>query len=195
MRSRGIGAIGWKRKVVEAEAPSAIPAPMPAESLPAESLSAESPSTDSSASEPGRRRPKATRIEPGCEVDGVLSLEGPLLIEGEFRGQIRCQDAVTVLQSGTVEASIEARTVTIEGAVVGNVTATREIVIARWGKLHGDVVTPSLAIERGAFFQGATRMYRPEQLARGQTTSDTAPSEPSAEPPRDTPLAPPAPSH
>jgi len=194
MRNRALGAIGWKRKVV-AEAPTSAVATTP---------TGESPSVDSPALElePERRRPKATRIEPGCEVDGVLSLEGPLLIEGEFRGEIRCQDAVTVLQSGTVEASIEARTVTIEGAVVGNVTATREIVIARWGKLHGDVVTPSLVIERGAFFQGATRMYRPEQLARGQTVSDAeptgtgaGPTEASAEPPRDTAIVPVAPSH
>ena len=175
MRNR---TIGWKRILAE-ESPPAPDASTASEPLP-------------TAPEPERRRPKATRIEPGCEVDGVLSLEGPLLIEGEFRGEIRCQDAVTVLQSGTVEASIEARTVTIEGAVVGNVTATREIVIARRGKLHGDVVTPSLAIERGAFFQGATRMYRPEQLARAQAPSDAEPAEtnPALEPPVAT-----APSH
>jgi cytoskeletal protein CcmA (bactofilin family) len=157
-------------------------------------LSAEPPPADESlpvAPEPERKRPKATRIEPGCEVDGVLSLEGPLLIEGEFRGEIRCQDAVSVLQSGTVEASIEARTVTIEGAVVGNVTSTREVVIARRGKLHGDVVTPSLVIERGAFFQGATRMYRPEQLARRQSPGD---SEPAAAPAPEAAVVP-APSH
>jgi len=158
----GSRTIGWKRRVVADEPPPALEASQTCE-------------PSSPAPEPERRRPKATRIEPGCEVDGILSLEGPLLIEGEFRGEIRCQDAVTVLQSGTVEASIEARTVTIEGAVVGNVTATREIVIARRGKLHGDVVTPSLAIERGAFFQGSTRMYRPEQEARRQTAGDAEP--------------------
>ena len=62
------------------------------------------------------------------------------MIEGEFSGEIRCRDQVTVLQSGTVEASIQARSLTIEGAVVGDVSATREVVIARSGRLHGDVV-------------------------------------------------------
>lgn len=170
MRSR---AIGWKRRAVPEEPPRPGGSPRAADSPPP-------------APEPERKRPKATRIEPGCEVDGVLSLEGPLLIEGEFRGEIRCQDAVTVLQSGTVEARIEARAVTIEGAVVGDVTATREVVIARRGKLHGDVVTPSLVIERGAFFQGATRMYRPEQRARRETPRE---AQTPAAPGHDAPVA------
>jgi cytoskeletal protein CcmA (bactofilin family) len=170
MRSR---AIGWKRRALPEEPPRNDESPRAADSPPP-------------GPEPERKRPKATRIEPGCEVDGVLSLEGPLLIEGEFRGEIRCQDAVTVLQSGTVEACIEARTVTIEGAVVGNVTATREVVIARRGKLHGDVVTPSLAIERGAFFQGATRMYRPEQQVRREVPREV---ETPVTPGRDAPVA------
>lgn len=139
---------GWMRRTLEQ-------APAPIE----EAEPADRPET-------GPRTPQVTRIEPGCEIDGTLSLEGPLVIEGEFRGSIRCRDDVNVLRSGTVEARIEARTVTIEGAVVGDVTASREIVIAGSGRLHGAVETPSFVIERGAFFQGPTRMYRPEQLAR-----------------------------
>lgn len=149
--------IGWKRRIVE-EPP-----------VKGAEIQALEPVTEP-------RRPKVTRIEPGCEIDGVLSLEGPILIEGEFRGEIRCRDAVTVLRSGTVEATIEGRTVTIEGAVVGNVVATREIVISSSGRLHGDVETPSLVIERGAFFQGATRMYRPEVLARRSAPAESEPA-------------------
>ena len=33
-------------------------------------------------------------------------------------------------------------------------------------RLHGDVETPSLVVERGAFFNGAMRMYRPEHALR-----------------------------
>jgi cytoskeletal protein CcmA (bactofilin family) len=113
-----------------------------------------------------------TRIEPGCEIDGTLTLEGPLRIEGEFRGAIDCHDDVTILASGTVEASIHARSVIIEGAVVGDVSATREVVIGATGRLHGNLETPCLAIERGAFFQGQTRMYRPEVIARRAADPD-----------------------
>jgi cytoskeletal protein CcmA (bactofilin family) len=130
------------------------------------------------AAEPGGDAPpppQTTRIEPGCEVDGTLKLEGPLTIEGEFRGAIDCGDDVTVRASGTVEAAIRARSLIIEGAVVGDVSATREVVITATGRLHGDVETPCLAVERGAFFQGQTRMYRPEVVARRRATDDDAP--------------------
>jgi cytoskeletal protein CcmA (bactofilin family) len=166
----GNRAIEWKRRVVADEPPVAETADPP-------------PATE-------RKRPKVTRIEPGCEIDGVLSLEGPMVIEGEFRGEIRCRDQVTVLQSGTVEASIQARSLTIEGAVVGDVSATREVVIARSGRLHGDVETPCLVVERGAFFQGATRMYRPEQLARRQ--AEDAPEQAPAPAEPKVPVAPPS---
>jgi len=56
--------------------------------------------------------------------------------------------------------------VVIRGAVVGDVTASREVVIHAGARLHGDVETPSLVIERGAFFNGRTRMYRPEHELR-----------------------------
>jgi cytoskeletal protein CcmA (bactofilin family) len=53
--------------------------------------------------------------------------------------------------------------------VVGNVTATRELVIHATGKLHGDVEAPSLVVERGAFFSGRTQMYRPQPARQTDT--------------------------
>jgi cytoskeletal protein CcmA (bactofilin family) len=50
--------------------------------------------------------------------------------------------------------------------VAGDVAASREVVIHATGRIHGDVSTPSLVVERGAFFNGRTRMYRPEIVAR-----------------------------
>ena len=116
-----------------------------------------------------------TRIEPGCEIDGTLTLEGPLRIEGEFRGAIDCHDDVTILASGTVEASIHARSVIIEGAVVGDVSATREVVIGATGRLHGNLETPCLAIERGAFFS-PTGSAMPWTWMKSRCTPTTTPT-------------------
>jgi cytoskeletal protein CcmA (bactofilin family) len=99
-------------------------------------------------------------------MSGKLALDRPLLIEGEFRGAIESESSVVVSEAGSVEAAIRARSVAIHGAVVGDVRASREVVIHAGGRLHGDVETPSLVIERGAFFNGRTRMYRPEHAAR-----------------------------
>jgi cytoskeletal protein CcmA (bactofilin family) len=113
------------------------------------------------------QQPPATcRLEHGCEMSGRLALARPLVIEGEFRGAIESESSVVVSETGSVEASIRARSVEIRGAVVGDVSSAREVVIHAGGRLHGDVETPSLVIERGAFFNGRTRMYRPEHALR-----------------------------
>ncbi len=111
---------------------------------------------------PVSERPEMTTLDPGCEIEGKLSLDRSICIEGEFRGSIHCAETVTVGEAAAVQADIEARTVEIRGAVVGNVKATREVILLAGGRLHGDIDAPSLVVERGAFFHGATRMYRPE---------------------------------
>ena len=69
-------------------------------------------------------------------------------------------------EAAAVQADIEARTIEIRGAVVGNVKATREVILFAGARLHGDIDAPSLVMERGGFYQGQTRMYRPEAVLR-----------------------------
>jgi cytoskeletal protein CcmA (bactofilin family) len=141
--------LGWRRLVIRAPGAGATtntPLPAPVE--------ATAPSDG------------FVRIERGVEMTGRLVVERPLRVEGEFRGQIDCANAVVVSEGGTVEAPIRARTVEIRGAVVGDVVASREVVIHASGRLHGDVESPSLVITRGAFFNGRTRMYRPERVVQ-----------------------------
>jgi cytoskeletal protein CcmA (bactofilin family) len=49
---------------------------------------------------------------------------------------------------------------------VGEVHAAREVVLHASGRLQGSVETPSFVVERGAVFNGETRMFRPELSAR-----------------------------
>ncbi len=113
--------------------------------------------------EPGASDANVKRIEQGMEMNGHLVVEQSLCIEGEFRGALQSANSIFVAETGAVEAPIRARTVEIHGAVVGDVVASREIVIFATGRLHGDVETPSLVLARGATFNGRVRMYRPER--------------------------------
>jgi cytoskeletal protein CcmA (bactofilin family) len=120
-------------------------------------------------------------IEDGVEMNGRLVVPRSLRIEGEFRGAIESGSSVFVSETGAVEAPIRARSVEIRGAVVGDITASREIVIHATGRLHGDVETPSLVVARGATFNGRTRMYRPERNVQ----SSALPEQHSATSPRE----------
>lgn len=110
--------------------------------------------------------PATTFIHPDCEFDGTLVLKRSIQIEGEFRGHLESADSVIIGADAAVEASITARTIVVFGAVVGDVRGSREVVLHPGSRLHGSVETPSLVIERGAFFNGQTKMYRPDQVAR-----------------------------
>ena len=135
--------VGWKRLALGAPQTEA-PAP--------------APGAESEAPEAG-----TARIDYGVEMSGRYVLDRPLRIEGEFRGELESTSSVLVCETGAVEAPIRARAVEIHGAVVGDVVASREVVIHATGRLHGDVETPSLVVARGAYFNGRTRMYRPER--------------------------------
>jgi cytoskeletal protein CcmA (bactofilin family) len=111
-------------------------------------------------------------IQEGCEIEGTLSVENSLRVQGEFRGRIKAGDTVTVDERATVTGDIRARIVIIHGAVVGDVTASREVVIQTTGRLHGDVKTPAFQVERGAFLNGRTEMYRPERAIHAQRDAD-----------------------
>jgi cytoskeletal protein CcmA (bactofilin family) len=107
-----------------------------------------------------------TFVFEGAEFEGTLRLRENFRVDSEFRGEIVCDGTVTVGETGGVEATIRAREVVIVGAVVGNVYASRRLAILASGRLHGDVETPCVEIERGAVFNGRMEMVRPEVAAR-----------------------------
>ena len=120
--------------------------------------------------------PLTTFFNEGCKIDGKLMMKTSIEIEGEFCGEIQCDQTVTVGPAAAIEGNIRARSVVIRGAVVGDVEASREVVLHSSGRLHGDVQTPSFVLERGAFFNGKTTMYRPEIVARSNAVPDLDPA-------------------
>jgi len=146
------GGLGWRRLVP---------------GVPAVKASAPPPREES-----GPGEPDVALIAQGVEMSGRLVVSKSLLVEGEFSGELESASAVTVSESGAVTAPIRARSVEIRGAVVGDIVATREVVIHSTGRLHGDVETPSLVVARGATFNGRTRMYRPEHNLQAPALRD-----------------------
>lgn len=112
-----------------------------------------------------------TFVGQGAEFEGTLRLREAFRIDGEFRGEIVSQTTVIVGAAAGIQADIRAREVLIAGAVVGNVTASRQLTIRPGGRLTGDVETPCLEIGKGAIFNGRTTMVRPEVTVRRDVTA------------------------
>lgn len=123
-----------------------------------------------------------TFIGEGAEFEGTLRI-GPegVRLDAEFKGTIITEGTVVVAQGGAVEANIHAREVVIGGAVLGDVMASRQVILRAGGRLHGDVETPCFELEKYAFFNGRSRMERPEvglhaheSSTRSSSKADTA---------------------
>jgi cytoskeletal protein CcmA (bactofilin family) len=109
-----------------------------------------------------------TFIDAGASFEGTLRIAESIRIDGEFRGAIESEQTIIVAAGAGIEAHLRAREVVIRGAVVGNVVATRQLTLCAGARLHGDVETPCLEIQKHAFFNGRTQMARPEQVVREQ---------------------------
>jgi cytoskeletal protein CcmA (bactofilin family) len=97
-------------------------------------------------------------LDEGCTFDGRLTFEGTVRIGGSFRGEIFTNDTLVVNPGAQVEAQIEADTVIISGAVKGNIFARRKVIMHPPAVFTGTVTTPSLRIDEGVVFEGASYM-------------------------------------
>jgi cytoskeletal protein CcmA (bactofilin family) len=107
-----------------------------------------------------------TFIGSGAVFEGVLTLKGDFRIDTEFRGELETDGTVTVGLDGAVVGTIRAREVVIAGAVMGNISAVRQLIVESTGKLHGDIETACLEIQKHAFFKGNTVMTQPQAYRR-----------------------------
>jgi cytoskeletal protein CcmA (bactofilin family) len=99
-----------------------------------------------------------TIIGSNITIEGDISGNDALVIEGIVRGTVNVKGAVTITQDGHVEASIDSQSIEIAGTVEGNVTATDKIDIKAGGRLVGDVKAPRVLIADGAAFKGNINM-------------------------------------
>ncbi len=95
-----------------------------------------------------------TVIGSSITVDGEISGDENLVIQGTVKGRIAVSQNVFVENSGTLEADVEAETVEVGGAVTGNITAGARVEIKADGKMVGDVKSPRISIADGALFKG-----------------------------------------
>ena len=100
-------------------------------------------------------------IDQGASFEGQLTFEGTVRIGGKFKGEIFTKDTLIIDSGAEVEAQIEADIVIISGNVKGNVFARRRVQMFPPAIFKGTVTTPSLKIEEGVVFEGATYMPKP----------------------------------
>jgi cytoskeletal protein CcmA (bactofilin family) len=93
-------------------------------------------------------------IGEGSIFEGRFYVNGSILIEGKFQGDIRTDDQLIVGPTGKVKTDIQARKVTIAGTLIGNISASEEVTLVHTGKVLGNITTPKLVVEPGVITEG-----------------------------------------
>ena len=97
-------------------------------------------------------------LDHGASFEGNLTFEGTVRIGGHFKGQIFSRDTLVIDPGAQVEAQIEANTVIISGTVRGNIFAKQRVIMHPPAVIKGTITTPSLKIDEGVVFEGASYM-------------------------------------
>jgi cytoskeletal protein CcmA (bactofilin family) len=95
-----------------------------------------------------------THLGASSVFSGQLRCGESLRIDGQLRGEVSCDQTLTVGESGSVQAAIEGDTVVIAGEVQGDITARRKITLERTARVTGDLCTPGIVIQEGAKLEG-----------------------------------------
>jgi cytoskeletal protein CcmA (bactofilin family) len=99
-----------------------------------------------------------TVIGQGITIEGEVTSDEQVTIQGTLRGKLTARDAVLVERGAVVEADIDAATLSVAGQVTGNVTAGDRVDLQAGARLVGDVKAARLTIADGASFKGNVDM-------------------------------------
>jgi len=94
----------------------------------------------------------------GSVFEGKLHFEGQVRIDGTFTGEITTTDLLVIGDGAKVSATINCGSVEIRGNITGNISASESIVLRATAHVEADIYSPSLVIDKGAVFEGNTRM-------------------------------------
>jgi cytoskeletal protein CcmA (bactofilin family) len=99
-----------------------------------------------------------TVIGSSIVIDGEISGEEDLVIQGTVKGKIQLRESLYVEGSGVLEADIDVQNADISGQVTGNVTASDKVELKTQCRVIGDIKAPRILIADGASFKGNVDM-------------------------------------
>ena len=133
------------------------------------------------------------------------------IIEGKLRGNLECEDSMTINLVGKIPGRIGAKEMVVErksdiqcfrrvrvtnidirGRMSGEIIATGSVTIRKTGLLDGNVTAKSIAIEKGGMFSGQLAIGQ-ANLTQGELLPEPKPAEKKAD--KEIPIAAAHPAH
>lgn len=99
----------------------------------------------------------------GMIIRGQIRSGENFRVDGEVEGSLQLPGCdLSVGAQGRVRSDVAAREVDIAGIIEGNVDATKKVTVRKGGRLLGDLRTPGIVIEDGAYFKGKIEIVNSE---------------------------------
>ena len=108
-------------------------------------------------------------------LDGHLRSSANVRLDGTFTGTLEIGGNVLVGETAQINADINAKNISIAGAVRGNVNG-KKVQLLRTGRIWGDIHATALTTEEGAFIDGKITMVSPQETAPQPGIEDSAAS-------------------
>jgi len=94
----------------------------------------------------------------GSNITGSLEINGGLRVDGCIEGEVKVSGTLTVGHEGRIKGNVCVTHAVIGGTVNGTIKAEKQLELQNGSRIEGDIVTKSLIIEEGVFFEGHCSM-------------------------------------
>ena len=102
--------------------------------------------------------PSVNIIGVGTIIEGEITTNGDMRIDGSHKGTIHVKGKLVVGSSGNVEGEISCQNADVSGTIKGKISVTELLSLKATSKLTGDIITNKITIEPGANFSGSCSM-------------------------------------
>jgi cytoskeletal protein CcmA (bactofilin family) len=100
----------------------------------------------------------STVIGSGITIEGEVTSDEDVIVQGTVRGKLTARDAVTVESGAVVEADIIGGPLSVSGSITGNITSSDRVDLQTGAKVVGNVKAARITIADGAQFKGNVDM-------------------------------------
>ena len=122
----------------------------------------------------GGARESVATIGPSIRINGDLSGEEDVIVQGHVEGTINLkQNTLRVGKDGHVSATVHARIIDVEGKVEGDMHGDEQVLLHRSANVRGNIQAPRVTLEDGCRFKGSIDMDSADALSgKGLNVTD-----------------------
>ena len=100
----------------------------------------------------------STVIGAGITIEGEVTADDEVVVQGTIRGKLSSRDAVTVESGAVIEADVASGPLSVAGSITGNITSSDRVDLQGGAKVIGNVKATRITIADGAQFKGNVDM-------------------------------------